>query len=412
MSTSVEEIQRPKLSFGLILVSNVIWIFGLFLYVNFIGLFMRDVLGANSVQVGFWSTVFSLSMMLFVGLGGTLTAKLGAKRTMFLGWIGIVPAPIIYMFAPTWQIVLIGAFFEGLSGLAGAPIGPYVSALSRGSRRGQAFTILAASTAIGGIPSPVLGGIIIQLLGYQTLFFIVAILFAVSSLLIIPISDLRQDKTDATQKRSWAFFKNRIFIFSTLLWFTMNTLVFITQIFVPLFLSDRFRLTEPQIGALGSITNACGAVLGPILGWLGDRWSLTGSLTLPIIGTLGFYGLLIVIPNAAFLPFVYGFRGLIYGLNSLSNAILSHYIPKVQLADSLSAYYLIGRTLTPITPIIGGIAFAYNASLPLMVSTTLMPIALIFLILLHRASAKAERIEREEVEEIPSIAREELHPPV
>jgi hypothetical protein len=99
-------------------------------------------------------------------------------------------------------------------------------------------------------------------------------------------------------------------------------------------------------------------------------------------------------------------------LNSLSIAILSHYIPKVQLADSLSAYYLIGRTLTPITPIVGGIAFAYNASLPLMVSTALMPIALIFLILLHRASSKAERIEREEVEEVPSIVREELHPPV
>ncbi|MHA2427672.1 MAG: hypothetical protein ACXADB_06590, partial [Candidatus Hermodarchaeia archaeon] len=62
MSATVEEIQRPRLSFGLILISNVIWIFGLFLYVNFIGLFMRDVLGANSVQVGFWSTVFSLSM--------------------------------------------------------------------------------------------------------------------------------------------------------------------------------------------------------------------------------------------------------------------------------------------------------------------------------------------------------------
>ncbi|MFW9984422.1 MAG: MFS transporter [Candidatus Odinarchaeota archaeon] len=412
MSNSVEEIQRPKLSFGLILVSNVIWIFGLFLYVNFIGLFMRDVLGANSVQVGFWSTVFSLSMMLFVGLGGTLTAKLGAKRTMILGWIGILPAPIIYMFAPTWQIVLIGAFFEGLSGLAGAPIGPYISALSRSSRRGQAFTILSASTAIGGIPSPVLGGIIIQLYGYPILFFIVAILFAVSSLLIIPISNLRQDKTDETEKRSWEFFKNRIFIFSTLLWFTINTLVFITQIFVPLFLSDRFGLNEAQIGALSTITNACGAVIGPLLGWLGDRWSYTGSLTFPIVGTLGFYGLLLVIPNAAFLPFVYGFRGLVYGLNSLTNAILSHYIPKVQLADSLSAYYLIGRTLTPITPIIGGIAFAYNASLPLMVSSMLMPIAFIFLILIHRASTKVKRIEREEVEEVPSIVREELHPPV
>ncbi len=41
-----------------------------------------------------------------------------------------------------------------------------------------------------------------------------------------------------------------------------------------------------------------------------------------------------------------------------------------------------------------------------------MPIALIFLLLLHRASAKVERIEKEEVEEVPSVVREELHTPV
>ncbi|MFW9830838.1 MAG: MFS transporter [Candidatus Thorarchaeota archaeon] len=412
MSADQESVSNARLSFALMLISNVIWVFGVYLYANFIGLFMREELMANSVQVGYWSTVFSLSMMLFVGLGGPLSAKLGEKRTLLLGWIGIIPAPIIYMFANSWQMALVGAFFEGISALAGAPVGAYITSVSRGSRRGQAFTVLSASSAIGGIPSPILGGIIVSLFGYQTLFFLAAVLFIISSILILPISSVRKSKSEATYKRTWNFFKNRVFILLTIFWFSINTLYWITNIFVPLYLYDRFGLVEAQIGVLGSISNACGAVLGPLMGWVGDNWSYSGALTLPVIGTLGFFGLLVASPSAFFLPIIYGFSGFIYGLNSLVNAIMSHNIPKGQLADALSAYYLIGRALTPISPVIGGLAFSLNAALPLIISSAFLPIPLILLIFVNRAS-KERRLENEKgaEKEVP-VVLEDIHPPL
>lgn len=384
MTNNLKEIQRPKLSFGLILLSNVLWVFGIYLYANFIGLFMREELLANSVQVGYWSTVLSLSLMFFVGLGGPLTAKIGEKRTILLGWFGIIPAPIIYFFATSWQWALLGAFFEGISALVGAPLGPYITSLSRGTRRGQAFTILAASSAIGGIPGPIMGGLIISLFGYQTVFLLAAIFFGISSLIVLPISALKKSKDDVNNQRSWKFIKNRVFIIVTSLWFAINSLYWITNIFVPLYLYDRFGLVEAQIGILGAITNACGAILGPLMGWIGDRWSYTGALALPIIGTLGFFGLLVISPSVVFLPFAYGFSGFIYGLNSLANAVLSHNVPKGQLADAFAAYFLIGRSLTPISPIIGGIAFSINVALPLIISSAFLPIPLFLLVLLHR----------------------------
>lgn len=400
------------MSYGLVLVSNVIWIFGVYLYANFIGLFMREELTANSVQVGYWSTVFSLSMMLFVALGGPLTAKFGEKRTMLLGWFGIIPAPIIYFFAVSWQWVLVGAFFEGISALAAAPVGAYVTSLSRGSKRGQAFTVLSASSAIGGIPGPILGGVIISLLGYQTLFLLAAFLFGISSLLMLPISSVRKPTKETTHQRGWGFFKNRVFVILTVLWFTINTLFWITNIFVPLFLYDRFGLVESQIGVLGSILNASGAMLGPLLGWVGDRWSYSGALTLPVIGTLGFYGLLVLSPSAIFLPVIYGFSGFIFGLNPLVNTILSHYIPKGQLPDALSAFYLIGRMLSPISPIFGGIAFSFNAALPLIIASGFLPVPLVLLYMVHRASKQVPQVKENSTESEVPVKLEDHHPAI
>ena len=89
MEADAARVQRPRRSYILLLAANMTWIFGVYLYSNFIGLYMREELGANSVQVGYWSTVFLLSMLLFTGIGGLLTVRFGEKRAMLLGWLVI-----------------------------------------------------------------------------------------------------------------------------------------------------------------------------------------------------------------------------------------------------------------------------------------------------------------------------------
>jgi MFS family permease len=296
METEEAKVKHPRRSYILLLAANMTWIFGIFLYSNFIGLYMREELGANSVQVGYWSTVFLLSMLLFTGLGGFLTARYGEKRTMLLGWVVLIPAPVIYLFAFSWQVTLLGAFLEGATFLAAAPIVTYITSISGGGRRGRAFGLSSASIALGGIPSPVLGGIIVTIFGYQLLFLLATIFFIISTILVLPMSPIRNTKEERSEQRSWKFLKNHVFLVLTLLLLSISTLYWIVNMFVPLFLYDRWGLTEAQIGALGSITNASGTMLGPLMGWIGDRWSYIGALAFSIFGTFGFYGLLVVSP--------------------------------------------------------------------------------------------------------------------
>ncbi len=411
MEAEPAQIQRPRRSYTFLLAANMTWIFGVFLYSNFIGLYMREELGANSVQVGYWSTVFLLSMLFFVALGGFLTNRLGEKRTMLIGWLVIIPAPLLYLFAITWQMALIGAILEGASMIAMAPFGAYITSISGGSRRGRAFGGVSASTALGGIPSPVLGGTIINLFGYEILFLIAAILFVLSTLIILPISNIPTTREERSEQRSWEFLKNRVFIFLTMFWFTVSALYWVANMFVPLLLFDRWGLIEAQIGALGSIANASGAVLGPLVGWVGDRWSYTGALVFPVLGTFGFYGLLLLSPTAAFLPLIYALYGFIHCF-SLNNAILSHNIPRGQLPDALSSYNLIGRSLSPLSPVIGGVAFAISPTLPLIISSTLMPIPLALLAFLRRAEKQIKKPADAIEGEPKPISVEDKHPTI
>lgn len=409
MEVEEKKIQRPRRSYILLLSANMTWIFGVFLYSNFIGLYMREALGANSVQVGYWSTVFLLSVILFIGVGGVLTARIGEKKTMILSWLIIIPAPLIYLFAPSWHFVLIGAFLEGASMLAAAPIGSYITSLSGGARRGRAFAGSSAAIALGGIPGPVLGGVIITLFGYSLVFLTSLILFIVSTILVLPISPIPTTKEERAQQRSWDFFKNRVFIVLTLFWFTVGTMFWIANMFVPLFLFDRWGLTEAQIGVFGSIRNASGAILSPLLGWVGDRWSYIGTLVLPVLGTFGFYGLLVISPSVAFLPLIYALSGLIHCF-SLNAAVLSHNIPRGQLADALASYNILARTLSPVSPIIGGIAYSFTPSLPMVITSILIPIPLSLLYFLQRAESHTKQHKQAPEEDLKPIPVEELHP--
>jgi MFS family permease len=370
---------------------------------------MREALGANSVEVGYWSTVFLLSVIFFIGVGGVLTAKIGEKKTMILSWLVIIPAPLIYIFAPTWHFALIGAFLEGASMLAAAPIGSYITSLSAGSRRGRAFAGSSAAIALGGVPGPALGGVMITLFGYTLVFLTSFLLFIISTILVLPISPIPTTKEERAQHRSLEFFKNRVFIVLTLFWFTVGTMFWIANMFVPLFLFDRWALTEAQIGVFGSIRNASGAILSPLLGWVGDRWSYIGALVFPVLGTFGFYGLLVVSPSVAFFPLIYALSGLIHCF-SLNTAVLSHNIPRGQLADALASYNIIARLLSPVSPIIGGVAYSFSPSLPLVITSVLTPIPLTLLYFLKRAEGQAKRLQESTEEDLRPVSVEELRP--
>jgi MFS family permease len=364
---------------------------GLGLYVYFIGLYLINHLGAGALELGMYSAVLMLSALLFIPLGGPLTARFGEKPLLVVGWASILPAPLIYLFAPTWQWTLLGAVFEGSGMLAAGALGSYISRLTGTKRRGLGYAINSASCALAGIPAPILGGLLITEYGYAMVFLGAAALYLFSTLVVLCISPVPRSH-DGSAKPGWGhgswkwsdLLSNRVFGVATAVFGVTFGLYYVGSVFVPVFLAQHFGLAEWDIGLLGGVVNGSAAVLGPVLGALGDRWGHSRLVVLPVVGAVGFYGLLAFSTDWLSLIVVYIVYGLSTGLYPLLGASISRHLPQEEVSYAFVIFEFAGRLFTPIAPLLGGVAYTINPILPMLVISLLLPLPLSLVLLLHR----------------------------
>ena len=200
---------------------------------------------------------------------------------------------------------------------------------------------------------------------------------------MIPISGVPREVDDSEKRWSRGFLKNRVFIVTTVLWASIVTLIMVANFFLPLFLYDYFGLQETQIGILSAVVNASGAVLGPLIGMAGDKWGHTKLLLLPVTAVFCFYGALVICPSSIFLPVIYAFNGLTFGTSSLLSATISNHITKAQQPNAFAVFSFVGRILTPVSPILGGLGYSQSPALPLLVVSLFLPLPASLVIVLH-----------------------------
>lgn len=385
MPSESTSISHPSRSLALLLIANALWFFALMVYSTFIALYIED-LGATPVEVGIFFSVFLTSALIWTGLSGPLTNRFGVKPVLILSWLIIIPGPIIYILAPTWQWTLPGAFIVGAAWLATPPLRTYISHATAGRKRGLGYALLSSSAAISGIPAPTIGGFIITWFGYHHLFMLAIVLFLISTLFILPISHIPRANNTPKPKRLRALLSNKVFRTTALLLLVLTTIETFTSFFLPLYLKDHFTLQETHIGVLTSIQNGSGTLLGPLLSAASDRYGYTKILPLPLTSYYTTLALLIIVPTPALLPPVYAYLGCYQSTYSILNALISHNIQPEQLPNAFALTSAIQRSLTPLTPTLGGITYAINPTLPLATSTLLLPLPLTLALLLHKTN--------------------------
>ena len=391
VSDDAKAVGHGRRSYAFLLIANGLWVFALLLYSSFISLYIRG-LGAYPVEVGSYSTVLTLNLVIWIALGGPLTTRFGEKPILILSWIITVPAPLIYLTAPTWHWTLLGAILEGVSGVGWGPLWGYINHVTGRRRRGLSFTLLSASSAVGGIAAPALGGLLIGSFGYPLVFLLAALIYGVSTLLVLPITSIPRSADTPARRWRGGFLSNRVFLLATLVWAAVMTLVMVANAFVPLFLKDQFGFQEAQIGVLVSVFDASGALLGPLLGIAGDRWGHTTVLPLPIAGTLGFFGALVLAPSLLFLPGIYALYGVTYATGPLLIATLSKSIPENEVSSAVAIFSCLGRSLTPVAPLLGGVGYSFHPALPLSVTALALPLPLAILLFLRRAQRRYAKV--------------------
>jgi len=354
----------------LILTCNVIGSFGDGLYSYLLPVYMRETLGADPVQIGILYAVTNLFAALTLLLAGKLADRYDRKKIMIAGWLAWLPAPLIFSFARDWLQMLPGMVMWGFW-LGSPTTTAYVITAADKQKLTLTFTTISAGWSMGYIFSPAVGGYLSGTMGMQFVFYLAFIFYALASLTLLFIRSQRASQsTQQTSEERTSFFK--LLRTGKLLRLTVffASIMFVLMMFRPFvaqFLADVYRYGDFGIGVLGSVAFFSSAILGVLLGKLGDRSRKSYALAVSMILCSLSLVPLLLFANFYILIAAFFIAGGSYVTWSLMSAIIGPLAPESCRARWVSIPQTVSMFSSIVAPYVGGFLYDVSPYYPFMV---------------------------------------------
>jgi MFS family permease len=355
----------------LIFASNLVGAFGDGLFAYLLPYYMAKNLNANSVEIGILYAVFSLVAASTLLLAGKFADTHDRKKIMIIGWIMWLPAPLIFSFAGNWLQMLPGMVLWGFW-LGGPTSTAYIVTAADKSRLTVTFTTMSAAWSLGYIFSPALGGFLARAIGVRFIFYLGFIFYALAAFTLVFIrSQNAVDSTLKAPKEDYSFFKllrtakllKLSIFFASMMFFLM-----MFRPFIPEFLGDKYHYGDFEIGVLGSVSFFGSALLGILLGRLGDRWKKSYALSASMVLCSFPLILLLLCGNFYVLTITFFLAGGSYITWSLMSAIIGPMAPESMRARWISVPQTVTMFSSFIAPYIGGVLYGVSPYYPFIIA--------------------------------------------
>ncbi len=242
----------------IVTISLVTWGIGEGMFLIFMSITLEH-MGASPIEIGGIYSGMAIAMAVVQAPAGYLGDRMGHRPVMWASWIlGTVAAGIMAL-SNSLGLFIIGMWTYGLTSFVVAPMNSYITSVRGRLSVERALTITMASFFLGAVVGSLLGGAIGEAWGLQSIYRISAIIFLVSTIIILqahkpPVED--QNEYHASQPnltRNLRFVGLLVLICLTM--FALN----LPQSLTPNFLQNEKGLsleTIGQMGAVGSLGNA------------------------------------------------------------------------------------------------------------------------------------------------------------
>ena len=365
----------------LIFSCNLVGAFGDGLFAYLLPVYMSDTLGAGPVEIGILYAVLNVCAALTLLVAGTLADKYDRKKIMIAGWLAWLPVPLLFSLAGNWLQMLPGIVLWGFW-LGGPTATAYIITIADKSKLTLIFTTMSAAWSIGYVFSPTLGGYLAGVAGMRLVFYSSFVLYALACLTLFFIRS--QNPTNVMHAASgsdYSFFKllrtRKLLVLSAFFASLMFVLMMFRP-FIPKYLADVFSYGDLEIGVLGSVTFASSAVLGILLGRLGDKSKKSYALTATLVLNSAALVLVLLSGNFAILCLSFIMIGGSYMTWSLMNAIVGPLAPEACRARWIAVPQTVGMFASFIAPYLGGLLYAASPQYLFgMAVAAMLPLALL-----------------------------------
>jgi MFS family permease len=130
-------------------------------------LYLKNELGASITAVGLLSTIASSERLLFQLPGGLLADRYGRRRIIVYGTALRLLPPVIYLMAGHWTHVIPALLISGAASIYMPAFNAIIADSLPETERGAGYGAYRTITSLPQIFSPVIGGIVMDSLGYR-----------------------------------------------------------------------------------------------------------------------------------------------------------------------------------------------------------------------------------------------------
>ncbi len=249
--------------------SLLTWGFGESAFIAFQPLYLQN-LGAEPVQIGLIYGAYGFAASLIHIPAGYLADRIGRRPLMWAAWIIGVGAAGMMALATSLAWFVAGMLLYGSTMFVVSPMNSYVTAARGRFSVGRALTLVSATYSIGVVLGPLFGGLVGERFGIRSIFAIAALIFVLSTILILFIKPQPLDHASHAETDNNLFSNPRYLAFLPVFFLFMFS-TYLPQPLSPNFLQNYGGLSLTDIGQLYSVNGLGVIVLNLTLGQLDAR---------------------------------------------------------------------------------------------------------------------------------------------
>jgi len=146
-------------------VTNSVATFFNSIYTPYWAEYLQKVIGLSILQIGLLRSIARSNNLLFAFPGGLLADRIGRKPVSLMGAVARIATSLIYLFAGTWEILLLGTIVNSLQSIANAAFAAMVAESVPREQRGTGYGVFEMLRRIPGVFTGVIGGFMMDTLG-------------------------------------------------------------------------------------------------------------------------------------------------------------------------------------------------------------------------------------------------------
>lgn len=370
----------------LLSLSLFLWALGEGLFIFIFPIYLTQEFGADSVQIGTIYSVGAAIMAVSLIPAGWATDKFGPKGGLVSGWFFGIFAAVFFAIAHDIWIFMIGwALYR-----ATAWVIPAISTYATNARGDlppeRAISSIYSMFHAGLIISPTIGGYIGSYFGLRANFYIAAVMFIISTIVITLLHHQPPHPVEH-RARPAELLGNRAFLGFMALVFTIMVVVYLGYDFAPKFMSEVKQVSLEQIGWLGTVNAIGGFTLNQYLGRRPPRRGLIAALGLILI-----HGV-VLLQASWFGWFALGYymRGANNTARALIAALTTRIVKPAQLGMAFGFVETVATSSEIVAPYAAGWFYTFSPQLPFIVMVALCPVIMILVWLFApRGAAQAQ----------------------